>query len=191
MSSRGELSIRVYDRSDGPQCKHCLFCLFTLCMIGASSFYTYYGIKMLWENRYMYHFNSCSISHLWQLVLVNVVFAGLGIFGTLKNCCGNKDKNEDEKEPNVIACALCLAIIILTGMVSWELVEIYGIPDSSSLNITDLNFNMTNVNITACKELMNTNIWSFAQITNAIHIAGWVIIMGISCIMGCMICCSS
>ena len=186
MSARRQVTVQVNDESCKSQCKDCLSCPLTLCMIGASSFYTYYGIKMLWENRYMYHFNPCSISYLWQLVLVNVVFAVLGIFGTLKNCC--REKNEDENNPGVIMCALCLGIIILGGMVTWEFVELYEIPNRDFLNITDIDFNMTNVNTTACKELMDTNIWSFEQVTSAIHVAGLVILVICGCIMGCIGC---
>ena len=189
MTSRRQVTVHVNPRSDESSCKNCLSCLscpLSLCMIGVSIFYTYYGIDMLWENRYMYADNPCSISHLWQLVLVNVVFAGLGIFGTLKNCCG--EKNKDEKDPNVLICALCLGIFILVGIVTWELVELYGIPNRDFLNITDIDFNMTNVNTTACKELMNTNIWSFEQVTSAIHLAALAVLVIVACIMGCIGC---
>ena len=186
MSTRRQVTVQVNDESSCKNSLSCLSCPFNLCMIGVSIFYAYYGVKMLWENRYMYHFNPCSISHLWQLVLVNVVFAVLGIFGTLKNCCG--EKNKEENEANVLACALCLGIFIVVGMVTWELVELYGIPNRDFLNIIDLDFNMTNVNRTACKELMNTNIWSFEQVTSAIHVAALAVLVIVACIMGCIGC---
>ena len=192
MSTRRHVTVQVNSKSDESFCNNCLSCLsypLSLCMIGAGSFYSYYGIKMLWENRYMYADNSCSISHLWQLVLVNVVFAVLGIFGTLKNC--GQEKNKDEKEPSVLMCALCLGIFILVGMVTWEFVELYTIPNRDFLNITDIDFNMTNVNDTPCKDLMDTNIWSFEQVTAAIHVAGLTVLVIAICILGCVGCCVS
>ena len=85
-------------------------------------------------------------------------------------------------------CALCLGIIILGSMVTWEFVELYTIPNRDFLNITDIDFNMTNVNDTACKDLMDTNIWSFEQVTSAIHVAGLTVLLIAACIMGCIGC---
>ena len=121
-----------------------------------------------------------------QLVLVNVVFAVLGIFGTLKNC--GAEKNNEEKEPTVLMCSACLSIIILGSIVIWEFIELYVIPNQDLLNITDIDFNMTNIDSTACKELMDTNIWSFEQVTSAIHVAGLAVLVIVVCILGCIGC---
>lgn len=134
-----------------------------LCGIGVMCYYIYYGIKMLWENQSLAHHNKCTISHLWQAVLVSVILASLGLLGKLYTKNSKKADNSDN-----IFCELCLFIIIYLLLIAWNSVEVFVIPYTEAFNITE-NYNLT-YNKTACRELVDTAIWKFEWVTVILQI---------------------
>jgi hypothetical protein len=165
----------------------CFSSLLKITIFGASIYYSYYGIKMLWEYRDLVDNNPCSSSHLWQAVLVIIIFTISGLFKTVRDSCQNSE-NENKKNSASFSeafCGLCISLIISLGVMIWNMIEVFAIPNSDYLNITDL-FNSTN--ITACHELKNTAIWKFDWITVMIHIVCLGIIVVSVFIMGCITC---
>ena len=157
----------------------------------AAILYALYGVKSLWEDRYMFKFNSCYISHLWQAALVVVVFIILGIIKTLYEYSYTKNEPDD---PNTFIYTVVCLIFIISTMIYWFYIEVYSIP-YLTLNSTlpfPFNNNLTDINITSCNEIANTNIWQFEQIALIIYyiILSLLVIVSISYCCA-KICCSS
>ena len=153
-------------------CERCLTCICTphqycihnmifITMICSTGIYCGFGILYIWNNKRI--IKSCNISHLWYYIMISTAHCA---FRNIYQRCIKYDKNLT----NTICCiGGFLTLELLLSL--WGYIEVYVIPNISNINSTDININMTNINITACANLKHTEIWNFGVISVIVQFA--------------------